>query len=145
MSRQEWIGNHPSPLPKSQLQASEQSRTRSGSGTGSSDEGDACDVLARIDWVDDGDGWEQRAIREPVDRGARDGAAGVTDVSAEGDVLGYTVAAGDAPSVIGDRFCIDYDSVLHFNGFWVTGYGKKTAPGECLYLARDLNVTNPNT
>lgn len=104
-----------------------------------------CEELARIDWREVRSGeWVQYPTGEPVDGGERSGAAGTAHVDSDGRVIGYTVAAGDAPSVIGDRFCTDYISILHFNDYWVRGDGKDIAPGDYLYLVPDPNVTNPN-
>ena len=41
-----------------------------------------------------------------VDRGARDLAAGTAGLDAEGRIVTYTVAPGDALYAIGDRFCL---------------------------------------
>jgi hypothetical protein len=103
-----------------------------------------CDVLAQISWRQQGTEWTQVAVGTPFDGGERERATGTAHLDAEGDVIGYTVAAGDAPSSIGDRFCIGDISVLHFNGYWVTGDGKDIAPGDYLYLAPDPRVPNPN-
>lgn len=103
-----------------------------------------CVRLARIDWRGERIGEadeEQVATGEPFDDGAREGAAGTAHLDADGRVIGYTVAAGDVPSVIEDRFCIDGLSVLHFNGYWVTGDGKDIAPNDYLYLAPNPAVT----
>ncbi|WP_144797909.1 hypothetical protein [Microbacterium paludicola] len=100
--------------------------------------------MARLDWRGGriGEADEvQVATGEPIDSGAREGAAGTAHLDADGRVIGYTVAAGDAPSVIEDRFCIDGLSVLHFNGYWVTGDGKDIAPNDYLYLVPDPAVT----
>lgn len=103
-----------------------------------------CDRLARLDWQGERIGEadeKQVATGEPFDSGAREGAAGAAHLDADGRVIGYTVAAGDAPNVIEDRFCIDGLSVLHFNGYWVTGDGKDIAPNDYLYLVPDPAVT----
>ena len=105
---------------------------------------DTCDVLARVDWQEQSAGWKQVAGGVPFDNGERSGAAGTAHLNANGRVIGYTVAAGDAPSVIEDRFCIDHVSVLRFNGYWVGGDGKDIAPGDYLYLAPNPDVPNPN-
>lgn len=104
----------------------------------------ACDSLARIDWQEQGTEWKQIAVGTPFDGGERAGATGTAHLDTDGKVAGYTVAAGDAPSAIGDRFCIDDVSVLHFNGFWVAGDGKDIAPGDYLSLVPDPSVPNPN-
>lgn len=106
--------------------------------------GSRCDVLGYIGWQEDRGQWTQVATSFPIDSGVRDGAAGAADVDSAGHIVGYTVAAGDAPSVIGDRFCLDGISILHFNGYWVTGDGKDLAPGDYLYLAPDPDVPNAN-
>ena len=103
-----------------------------------------CSVLASVNWQETETAtWQQVADGEPFDAGAREGASGTAHVDAGGKVVGYTVAAGDAPSVIEDRFCIDYISMLHFNGYWVTGDGKDIAPGDYLFLVPDPSVENP--
>lgn len=103
-----------------------------------------CGVLAQINWQEQGTEWKQVAVGTPFDGGEREGATGAVDVDADGNVVGYTVAAGDAPTAIGDRFCIDDISVLHFNGYWVTGDGRDIAPGDYLHLVPDPAVSNPN-
>lgn len=103
-----------------------------------------CSVLAHVNWQETEPAtWQQVAVGEPFDAGAREGASGTAHVDAGGKLVGYTVAAGDAPSVIEDRFCIDYISMLHFNGYWVTGDGKDIAPGDYLFLVPDPSVENP--
>lgn len=103
-----------------------------------------CEALARIDWQEQSTGWEQVVGGVPTDNGERSGAAGTAHLNANGRVVGYTVAEGDAPSVIEDRFCIDYVLVLHFNGYWVGADGKDIAPGDYLHLAPNPKVPNPN-
>jgi hypothetical protein len=99
-----------------------------------------CQVLARVDWQEQGGEWRQVAVGVPSDSGAREGAAGTAHLDSDGRVVGYTVAAGDAPSAIQDRFCIDGISVLHFNGYWVAGDGKDIAPEDYLHLAPNPTV-----
>jgi hypothetical protein len=79
-------------------------------------------------------------VETAVDRGARTGAMGTARVDSHGTAIGYTVAAGDAPMAIGARFCVDYVSILHLNGYWVGGDGKDIAPGDYLYLYPDPAV-----
>ncbi len=88
--------------------------------------------FGRIDWQEQSTGWEQVVGGVPTDNGERS-ALPTCPPNANGRVVGYTVAEGDAPSVIEDRFCIDYVSVLHFNGYWVGADGKDIAPGDYLH------------
>ena len=50
-----------------------------------------------------------------VDTGAREPASGSTVSDASGRIVGYKVDAGDAGAAIGERFCIDYVTVLVHN------------------------------
>lgn len=85
----------------------------------------------------------QVAHGTPVDRGKRIGAMGIARLDSHGHPVGYTVAAGDGPMSIGARFCMDYVSILHFNGYWVIGDGKDIAPGDYLYLVPDPRLVRP--
>lgn len=49
------------------------------------------------------------------DRGPSDFASGRVSLDAEGIVTTYTFAPGDAGSSIGERFCIDYVSLMAVN------------------------------
>lgn len=106
--------------------------------------GRKCNDLAYVGWQEQDTEWKQVATGVPFDGGEREGAMGTADLNADGRPIGYTVAAGDAPYAIGDRFCISGIAVLHFNGYWVTGDGKDIAPGDYLYLSPDPAVSNPN-
>ncbi|MBN9187715.1 hypothetical protein [Microbacterium sp.] len=112
----------------------------------------SCVAIASVDWRDSGHSLTapellptavQVATGTPVDRGTRSGAEGLVRMDAGRHPVGYTVAAGDAPMAIGARFCMDYVSILHFNGYWVTGDGKDIAPGDYLYLAPDPRLVHP--
>lgn len=63
-----------------------------------------CTELARYEIfkVDDGD-WSWKITGAPVDTGSAVGATG----SPTPDLTTYTVASGDTPDQIADRFCID--------------------------------------
>lgn len=53
----------------------------------------------------------------------------------EGQIASYTVAPGDSPIAIGDRFCVDYVTVLQYNRTW-----PEIDPGEVLELRPDPTV-----
>ena len=72
---------------------------------------------------------------ELIDLGPSDYAAGETVLDETGTILSYTVAAGDSPIAIGDRFCIDYITVLQYNHTW-----PEIDPGEVLVLSPDPTV-----
>ena len=70
-----------------------------------------------------------------TDRGARDLAAGTTGLDAEGRIVTYTVAAGDALYAIGERFCIaNAMTIAHLN------HTQTIQPGEVLLLHPDTSV-----
>lgn len=72
---------------------------------------------------------------ELVDRGPSDGASGtVTD---DGNVVTYTVEAGDALPGIGSRFCVDYITVAQYNHVYPTW---DIHPGDVLILSPDPSV-----
>lgn len=56
-----------------------------------------------------------QGAQDLVDMGAREYAAGSVVEDAGGRIVGYQVAAGDAPEAIGNRFCIDGMTVLTAN------------------------------
>jgi len=72
---------------------------------------------------------------ELIDLGSRDYAAGEVALDADGTILSYTVAPGDSPIAIGDRFCVDYITVLQYNHTWPA-----IDPGEVLVLSPDPTV-----
>lgn len=68
-------------------------------------------------------------LGEPLDQGVSDLASGAVELDNQGRPVSYTVASGDSPIAIGDRFCIDYIRVLQYNETWPT-----IDPGEVLIL-----------
>ena len=48
-------------------------------------------------------GWKPEI---PVDQGAREKAMGTVEVNADGVPVAYTVAPGDVPEIVSDRFCV---------------------------------------
>lgn len=72
---------------------------------------------------------------ELIDLGTRDYAAGEVDLDEQGRPIAYTVASGDSPIAIGDRFCVDYITVLQYNHTW-----PEIDPGEVLVLSPDPTV-----
>lgn len=68
---------------------------------------DSCDATG---WTTPG--MDQRAAREVRDRGSRLLAEGTVGHDAEGRIVTYTVAAGDAPDAIGQRLCIGNAGML---------------------------------
>jgi hypothetical protein len=64
-----------------------------------------------------------------IDLGESGYAQGEVTLNDAGDVYSYTVAPGDSPIAIGDRFCIDYITVLQYNHTW-----PEIDPGEVLIL-----------
>lgn len=75
-------------------------------------------------------------VQDPiVDYGVNPSATGETTVDANGVIQSYTVAAGDSPIAIGDRFCIDYITVLSLNRIY-----PGIDPGQVLVLTPDPTV-----
>jgi len=80
----------------------------------------------------DGQDFTASLFGKLVDTGAREFAAGIPAFSTDGRIATYTVAPGDVPTAIGDRFCI-------WNGLSLTtlnGVPGSTAiqPGQVLVL-----------
>jgi len=73
------------------------------------------------------------------DAGPEPGAEGVAHLDAEGRVASYTVAAGDAPSSLEDRFCLMWTSLYRLNHVWADD-GKTIQPGDVLILRPDPTV-----
>ncbi|MFD5225396.1 hypothetical protein ACFWHT_07215 [Microbacterium sp. NPDC058342] len=99
---------------------------------------DPCDATPgnRIVFATQGGGSVFAQLKhELIDLGARDYAAGDVTLGAEGKILSYTVAPGDSPIAIGDRFCVDYVTVLQYNRTW-----PEIDPGEVLVLSPDPTV-----
>ncbi|MFJ6532463.1 hypothetical protein [Microbacterium sp. NPDC091662] len=71
-----------------------------------------------------------------VDRGAREFAQGEVQLDANGYPATYTVAPGDVPASIGDRFCIENGVQLPL----LNGYkgGDALQPGDVITLNADL-------
>ena len=63
------------------------------------------------------------------DRGPSEFASGTVTLDPEGNVATYTVAPGDAGMSIGERFCIDYVSLLAVNDAFPT-----LQPGQVLTI-----------
>lgn len=79
-----------------------------------------------------------------VDQGARDFAAGTVGVDDKGNIVTYTVAPGDVPTVVGERLCI-------YNGIMLDtlNHTRGIHPDQVLRLNPDPAVTwvpyhNPN-
>ncbi|WP_322411694.1 hypothetical protein [Microbacterium invictum] len=70
-----------------------------------------------------------------VDRGVRDLAAGTTGLNDQGEVVTYTVAPGDAPHAIGDRFCIANPLMIT-----MLNHTRTIQPGEVLLLRPDSSI-----
>ena len=66
------------------------------------------------------------------DMGATEYAAGTVTFGEDGGVETYTVAAGDAPAALGERFCVDYVTLLVANNR--TPPGKTIQPGDVLQI-----------
>lgn len=81
---------------------------------------------------------------EPTDRGAFPGAEGTVTLDPAGRVYSYTVAAGDAPTSIQERLCMDWVSIYHYNHVWGDN-GKTIQPGDVLILRPDSSVVWENT
>lgn len=63
------------------------------------------------------------------DMGARELAAGSVTLGTDGEVQTYTVAPGDAGAAIGERFCVDYVTLLVANDTFPTIH-----PGDVLRI-----------
>mgnify|MGYP000156127419 CR=1 FL=1 len=70
-----------------------------------------------------------------IDRGSSDFAAGTVGLGEEGQILTYTVAAGDALYSIGDRFCIANALTIA-----TLNHTRTIQPGEVLLLAPDSSI-----
>lgn len=70
-----------------------------------------------------------------IDTGEREFARGPVEVNDAGEIVSYTVEAGDSPAAIGQRFCVDYVTVQQFNHRWPTVH-----PGDVLLLLVDESV-----
>ena len=70
-----------------------------------------------------------------IDLGESSYAQGEVTLNDEGQIASYTVAPGDGPIAIGDRFCVDYVTVLQYNRTW-----PEIDPGEVLELRPDPSV-----
>lgn len=70
-----------------------------------------------------------------IDSGPRNFAEGEVELDGQGRPAMYTVASGDSPIAIGDRFCVDYVTVLQYNRTW-----PHIDPGEVLVLSPDPTV-----
>ncbi|WP_404472242.1 hypothetical protein [Microbacterium aerolatum] len=69
------------------------------------------------------------------DLGPRKFADGIIGRDDEGDIVSYTVAAGDAPYAIGDRLCIENPlAMTHLN------HTRTIQPGQVLQLSPDFEV-----
>ena len=66
------------------------------------------------------------------DMGATEFAAGTVTYGEDGGVETYTVAAGDAPQALGERFCVDYITLLVANHRFPPG--KTIQPGDVLQI-----------
>lgn len=86
----------------------------------------ACDIAKKDQPVDPAG---TPLLGEPIDLGASDLASGAAELDDQGRPVSYTVASGDSPIAIGDRFCIDYIRVLQYNETWPA-----IDPGEVLVL-----------
>lgn len=64
-----------------------------------------------------------------IDMGPRQFAEGTVTRDADGRLATYTVAPGDAGPAIGTRFCVDYITVLQYNGVYPWPH-----PGDILRL-----------
>lgn len=90
----------------------------------------------RIDFHRAGSGPVYAELRhELIDLGESSFAQGEVALDDEGRISSYTVAPGDSPIAIGERFCVDYVTVLQLNNTWPT-----IDPGEVLELRPDPTV-----
>lgn len=90
----------------------------------------------RIDFSPAGRGPIYASLRHDlIGLGESSYAQGDVTLDDEGQISSYTVVPGDSPIAIGDRFCIDYITVLQLNNTWPT-----IDPGEVLTLRPDPTV-----
>lgn len=75
---------------------------------------------------------------ELADTGSRAFASGMVETDADGSVVSYTVEPGDAGLAIGERFCVDYVTLLQFNHVW-----PEIHPGDVLELVVDESQPFP--
>lgn len=74
-------------------------------------------------------------LGELTDMGATTYASGTVRQNADGEIEAYTVQSGDTPAGIGERFCIDYITVLIYNHR--VPPGTTIQPGDILVLRPD--------
>lgn len=67
-----------------------------------------------------------------TDLGPTTYASGVVGVDSDGRIATYTVASGDTGYGIGDRLCLDYVTLLAYNGKFAEG--TELQPGDVLIL-----------
>lgn len=98
----------------------------------------SCDTVAWIDfWRKEGSAvWQAKLHGEPTDTGAVTRAAGRAEADSSGALVAYTVAAGDAVSAIGARFCIDSVDLATLNHL----ANDAIKPGDRLLLRPDPSV-----
>lgn len=80
-------------------------------------------------------GMEASLSGELVDRGVRDLAAGTAGLDDDGRIMTYTVAPGDAPYAIGDRFCVANALTIP-----MLNHTRTIQPGEVLLLHPDSSI-----
>ena len=66
------------------------------------------------------------------DMGATEYAAGTVTFGEDGGVETYTVEPGDAPEALGERFCVDWVTLLVANDAWAPG--PTIQPGQVLQI-----------
>ncbi|MFJ4254218.1 LysM peptidoglycan-binding domain-containing protein [Microbacterium sp. NPDC090003] len=92
-----------------------------------------CTTSARISIrAEDNEPFHSKLLGDLVEMGPSEWASGEALTDADGEIYAYVVAPGDSPIAIGERFCIDYTTVLSHNHVRVN-----INPGDVLYLRPD--------
>lgn len=92
-----------------------------------------CTTSARINIrAEDDEPYHSKLLGEIVEMGPSELASGEVLKNDDGEIYAYVVAAGDSPIAIGERFCIDFTTVMSHNHVRVN-----INPGDVLYLRPD--------
>lgn len=92
-----------------------------------------CTASARINIrAEDNEPFHSKLLGELVEMGPSELARGEVLKDDDGEIYAYVVAPGDSPIAIGERFCIDYTTVLSHNHVRID-----INPGDVLYLRPD--------
>lgn len=86
-------------------------------------------VFANVDDPIQIAGWKPEI---PVDQGPREMAMGTVELNAEGVPVAYTVAAGDVPEIVSDRFCVHLAYLHAINSVRRASLANNLHPGDVI-------------